>query len=153
MIPWFYTYLEEIDEGLSLLFTHRWLLVFLKREFKIDDTLLIWESCWTNYVTNSFHFFICVAIMAIYGQQAIDQDMDISELTVHFNGLSNSMSVDIVLSQARGYLYQFTKCHEVPCVLRPIMPDDYWEMARAPRISCQGSGICCKGGPPFTETV
>ena len=134
----------DVEEGLSLLFAHRWLLISFKREFKMEDTLLLWEACWTNYATNSFHLFLCVAIVAIYGQKALDEDMSLNELTVYFNGLANVMPVDIVLSQARGYLYQFTKCLEVPCVLRCIMPDSFWEVSLN-RIVCEGSGTCCKG--------
>lgn len=147
LLPWFHQYLLEVEDGLSLLFVHRWLLVSFKREFKMEDTLHIWEVSWTNYSTNSFHLFICIAIIAVYGQQALDQDMTINELTVHFNGLANTMPVDVILSQARGYLYRFTKCLEIPCVLRLIMPVDYWETSGSHhRIICEGSGACCKGG-------
>lgn len=137
----------DVEDGLSLLFVHRWLLVSFKREFKMEDTLLVWETCWTNYSTNSFHLFICVAVIAVYGQQALDQEMNINELTVHFNGLANTMPVDIILAQARGYLHQFIKCPEILCVLRPIMPHDYWEVSKNHRIICEGSGTCCKGDP------
>ena len=82
--------------------------------------------------------------MAIYGQKVLDEEMTLNELTVYFNGLANMMPVDIVLSQARGYLYQFSKCPEVPCVLRCIMPDSYWETSTS-RVICEGSGTCCKG--------
>lgn len=144
LLPWFFFYLSDIEEGLSLLFAHRWLLISFKREFKMEDTLLLWEACWTNYSTNSFHLFLCIAIMAIYGQKVLDEEMTLNELTVYFNGLANMMPVDIVLSQARGYLYQFSKCPEVPCVLRCIMPDSYWETSTS-RVICEGSGTCCKG--------
>ena len=140
----------DVEGGLSLLFAHRWLLVCMKREFKMDDTLCIWEACWTNYSTNSFHMFVCVAVVAIYGQRSVDQNMNINELTIHFNSLSNSLPVDIVLSQARGYLYQFTKCSEVPCVLRSIMSDDFWEGTRSPKVVCEGSGSCCRGNVPLS---
>ena len=145
LLPWFYSYLCDIDDGLTLLFTHRWLLVSLKREFKMDDTLLLWETCWTNYATNSFILFVIVAIIAIYGQKAVDEEMSINELTVHFNGLANSMPLSIVLTQARGYLYQFTRLPEIPCVLRHILPDNYWEFSNTPHVICHGSGACCKG--------
>lgn len=150
LLPWFYTYLMDVEGGPSLLFAHRWLLVCMKREFKMDDTLCIWEACWTNYSTNSFHLFVCVAVVAIYGQRSVDQNMNINELTIHFNSLSNSLPVDIVLSQARGYLYQFTKCPEVPCVLRSIMFDDFWEGTRSPKLACEGSGSCCRGNVPLS---
>ena len=119
--------------------------MYMKREFKIEDSLSIWEACWTNYSTNFFLFFVCIAIMAMYGQRALDQDMTLNELTIHFSTLANSMPVDIVLSQARGYLYQFTKCREVPCVLRALMVEDFWSQPGAPRLVCKQNGSCCRG--------
>ena len=145
LLPWFFSYLREIEDGLTFVFAHRWLLVCMKREFRLEDILTIWETCWTNYSTNSFHFFICVAVIAMYGQRVVDQEMNLNELTVHFSSLSNSLPVDIVLSQARGYLHQFMKCSEVPCVLRSIMPDDFWTHPRSPALICNKSGTCCRG--------
>ena len=145
LLPWFFTYLTEIEDGLTFVFAHRWLLVCMKREFKLEDTIMIWEACWTNYSTNSFLFFVCVAVMAMYGQRALDQDMTLNELTVHFSSLSNSLPTDIVLSQARGYLYHFMKCSEVPCALRSLMTDDFWSQQQAPKLICRQNGSCCSG--------
>lgn len=136
LIPLFHSYLESIDEGTTLMFCHRWLLVCLKREFQEDDSLHIWETCWTNYETTSFHLFICVAIMAIYGQRAIDRNMNINELMVFFSSLSLSMPRDIVLSQARGYLHRFCRCSQVSCKLYPIMTNEFWERKGSPKLSC-----------------
>ena len=147
LIPSFYTYLEKIEGGTSLMFCHRWLLVCLKREFQEEDTLTIWEACWANYKTNSFHLFICVAIMAIYGQKAVDKSMNINELMVFFNTLSYSMPRDIVLSQARGYLHQFCSSSEVNCLLFSVMTREFWESNDSPRLSCsvcRGLGSCSR---------
>ena len=139
LIPWFYAYLEQTEGGLTLMFCHRWLLVCLKREFYEEDALAIWEACWTNYETVAFHLFVCIAIMAIYGQKAVERNMNINELMVFFNTLSQSMPKDIVLSQARGYLHQFCKCPEVHCTLYSIMHKEFWEMPGSPRLVC---GLC-----------
>lgn len=139
LTPWLFSYLENTLDGLSLLFCHRWLLVNFRREFRDEATLRIWESCWTNYTTNAFHLFICVAIMAVYGQRVVENEMNISELTIHFNSLAQNMPVDVVLSQARGYLHQFSKLTDVPCTLRTIMLDKL-----APKIVCTGSSNCCQ---------
>lgn len=141
LIPSFYSYLEQTEGGLSLMFCHRWLLVCLKREFTEDDALSIWEACWTNYQTTSFHLFICVAIMAIYGQKAVDRGMNINELMVFFNTLSQSMPRDIVLSQARGYLHRFCTSPQVNCCLSSVMSKDFWERPGSPELSCS----LCKG--------
>ncbi len=114
----------------------------MKREFKLEDTLTIWEACWTNYSSTCFLFFVCVAILAMYGQRVLDQEMTLNELTVHFSSLSNCLPVDIVLSQARGYLHQFVKSKEVPCVLRPLMDDNFWHHPKSPKLTCIKNETC-----------
>lgn len=149
LIPSFYSYLERIEGGTTLMFCHRWLLVCLKREFHEEDALTIWEACWSNYKSKSFHLFICVAIMAIYGQKAMDKNMHINELMVFFNTLSYSMPRDIVLSQARGYLNQFCSNSEISCILYPLMTEEFWSLKDSPKLTCsvcKGIGSCSRTG-------
>ena len=131
------------------MFCHRWLLVFLKREFDESDILFIWEACWTLYETKSFHLFICIAIMAIYGQKAIEKQMSIDELMVYFNTLSLQIPRDIVLSQARGYLHQFCQAEQINCALCEIMEKEFWLKEDSPRLFCnvcKGFGSCARTG-------
>ena len=139
LLPWFYGYLESTESGLSLMFCHRWLLVCFKREFSEEDTLAIWEACWTNYETNSFHLFVCVAVMAIYGQRAVEKQMNINELMVFFNTLSLTMPRQLVLIQARGYLRQFCRSSTIHCTLASLMPAEFWLHSTSPRVEC---GLC-----------
>ena len=139
LLPWFYAYLQATEGGLTLMFCHRWLLVCFKREFSEKDTLAVWEACWTNYETTSFHLFICIAVMAIYGQKAVEKQMNINELMVFFNTLSQTMPRDLVLTQARGYLHQFCKNPTVHCTLTSIMPSSFWQRPGAPKLVC---GLC-----------
>ncbi|EPQ16441.1 TBC1 domain family member 16 [Myotis brandtii] len=37
------------EDGLQLLFCHRWLLLCFKREFPEAEALRIWEACWAHY--------------------------------------------------------------------------------------------------------
>lgn len=147
LIPPFYQYLEDTENGLSLMFCHRWLLVFLKREFPLSDVLSLWETCWSCSETKFFHLFICVAIMAIYGEKAVEKNMNIDELMVYFNTLSHQMPKDILLSQARGYLNKFCKSKQVNCVLYEIMDNNFWGREESPTLFCnvcQGFGFCTR---------
>lgn len=149
LIPSIYQYLENISNGLSLMFCHRWLLVFFKREFSIADTLHIWESCWTCYETKYFHLFICIAIMAVYGQRAIEKHMNVDELMVYFNTLSLQMPIDVVLSQARGYLNKFIQSSKVNCGLYEIMSESFWCKKNSPKLLCNTCiefGSCARTG-------
>lgn len=145
LIPPFYQYLEYTENGLSLMFCHRWLLVLLKREFPLADVLSIWETCWSCTETRFFHLFICVAIMAIYGEKAVEKNMNIDELMVYFNTLSHQMPKEILLSQARGYLNKFCKSKQVNCVLYELMDKRFWDNKDSPVLFCsvcQGLDFC-----------
>ena len=73
----------------------------------------------------------------MYGQRVVDEEMSANELTAYFTMLNQKMPIDIVLTQARGYLFQFTRCAVVPCTLRSIMRDDFWfGMSNARRPNC-----------------
>lgn len=87
--------------------------------------------------------------MAMYGQKAIDVQMNINELMVFFNTLSHSMPRDIVLTQARGYLHQFCTSTEINCALSEIMSIEFWEQKDSPKLSCsvcKGIGSCSRTG-------
>ncbi|XP_070417493.1 TBC1 domain family member 16 isoform X5 [Equus przewalskii] len=46
----FYQHLVSLGEdGLQMLFCHRWLLLCFKREFPEAEALRIWEACWAHY--------------------------------------------------------------------------------------------------------
>lgn len=46
----FYQHLLSLGEdGLQMLFCHRWLLLCFKREFPEAEALRIWEACWAHY--------------------------------------------------------------------------------------------------------
>uniref|UniRef100_A0A8C0M937 TBC1 domain family member 16 n=1 Tax=Canis lupus familiaris TaxID=9615 RepID=A0A8C0M937_CANLF len=50
----FYQHLVSLGEdGLQMLFCHRWLLLCFKREFPEAEALRIWEACWAHYQTCS----------------------------------------------------------------------------------------------------
>ncbi|XP_073876923.1 TBC1 domain family member 16 isoform X10 [Macaca fascicularis] len=50
----FYQHLVSLGEdGLQMLFCHRWLLLCFKREFPEAEALRIWEACWAHYQTTA----------------------------------------------------------------------------------------------------
>ena len=147
LLPQVYAYLESLDEGLTLMFCHRWLLVYLKREFNDQDILQVWEACWTAASTKHFHLFVCVAIIAVYAEKAQKKEMTFNELMIYFNSLSLQMPVNIVLSQARGYLHQFSISKQVDCTLHVLMKESFWHQTGSPTLSCTACekfGICSR---------
>lgn len=50
MHPRFYQHLSSLGEdGLQMLFCHRWILLCFKREFPEAEALRMWEACWAHY--------------------------------------------------------------------------------------------------------
>lgn len=50
MLPRFHQHLTRLGEdGLQLLFCHRWVLLCFKREFPDAEALRMWEACWAHY--------------------------------------------------------------------------------------------------------
>uniref|UniRef100_A0A2R8N5M1 TBC1 domain family member 16 n=1 Tax=Callithrix jacchus TaxID=9483 RepID=A0A2R8N5M1_CALJA len=98
----FYQHLVSLGEdGLQMLFCHRWLLLCFKREFPEAEALRIWEACWAHYQTDYFHLFICVAIVAIYGDDVIEQQLATDQMLLHFGNLAMHMNGELVLRKVR----------------------------------------------------
>ena len=118
------------------MFCHRWLLVLLKREFEEQDIMMVWEACWTSADTKYFHLFICVAIIAVYGERAQKKKLNRDELMVYFNSLSLQMPLNIVMCQARGYLYRFSTSKQVDCAFHILMDNTFWQKSGSPTLLC-----------------
>ena len=80
-------------------FYHRWILLCFKREFIELDALRMWEACWAHFQTDYFHLFLCVAIIALYGEDVVEQDLPADEMLLHFSSLSMHMNGEVVLKK------------------------------------------------------
>ncbi|XP_049632102.1 TBC1 domain family member 16 [Suncus etruscus] len=138
----FYQHLEALGEdALQMLFCHRWLLLCFKREFPEAEALRIWEACWAHYQTDYFHLFICVAIVAIYGDDVIEQQLPTDQMLLHFGNLAMHMNGELVLRKARSLLYQFRLLTRIPCSLRELCRlcgPGMWDSGYIPAVECTG---------------
>ncbi|CAE1287106.1 TBC1 domain family member 16 [Acanthosepion pharaonis] len=143
MQPKFYEHLEKLGaDAMELLFCHRWILLCFKREFPETDALRIWESCWAHYQTDYFHLFICVAIVSIYGEDVVEQDLPEDEILLHFSSLAMHMNGELVLRKARGLLHQFRKIPKIPCTLHGLCSlcgTGMWDSGHVPTVECVGN--------------
>ncbi|XP_036268114.1 TBC1 domain family member 16 [Pipistrellus kuhlii] len=152
--PRFYQHLAALgQDGLQLLFCHRWLLLCFKREFPEAEALHIWEACWAHYQTDYFHLFICVAIVAIYGDDVIEQQLATDQMLLHFGNLAMHMNGELVLRKARSLLYQFRLRPRIPCSLHDLCKlcgSGMWDSGCMPAVECTGhppgSDGCPYGG-------
>ncbi|KAI1713227.1 rab-GTPase-TBC domain-containing protein [Ditylenchus destructor] len=110
-------YLSLGGDAPNLMFVHRWILLFFKREFPEADALHLWEACWSRYRTAYFHLFVSAAIVSIYGPDIIAQKLPHDEILLYFSSLAMHMDADVVLKKARGLLYNFYRLPKIPCTL------------------------------------
>lgn len=87
MLPKFHVHLQKQSNAMELLFCHRWILLCFKREFTEAVAIRMWEACWSNYLTDYFHLFLCLAIIAVYADDVIAQDLRSDEMLLHFSSL------------------------------------------------------------------
>ena len=91
--------------------TLRWILLCFKREFPEAEALRIWEACWAHYQTDYFHLFVCVAIISVYGEDVIQQNLPADEMLLHFSSLAMHMSADVVLKKVCIISIQYILVH------------------------------------------
>ncbi|XP_067914334.1 TBC1 domain family member 16 isoform X2 [Heterodontus francisci] len=151
MHPRFYQRLVSLGEdGLQMLFCHRWILLCFKREFPEAEALRIWEACWAHYQTDYFHLFVCVAIVVIYGDDVIEQQLATDQMLLHFSNLAMHMSGEIVLRKARSLLYQFRLLPRIPCSLHDLCKlcgTGMWDSGYIPAVECTLNHLDFDGCP------
>ncbi|XP_051905570.1 TBC1 domain family member 16 isoform X1 [Hippocampus zosterae] len=157
MLPDFHQHLMALGEdGLQLLFCHRWILLCFKREFPDTDALRMWEACWAHYQTDYFHLFLCVAIIVLYGEDVTDQQLATDQMLLHFSNLSMHMNGELVLRKARSLLYQFRLLPRIPCSLHDLCKlcgPGMWDSRYIPAVECSGEhpdSRCCPYGGTST---
>ncbi|KAL2716334.1 TBC1 domain family member 16-like isoform X1 [Vespula squamosa] len=141
MVPDFYIHLQKHTDALELLFCHRWILLCLKREFPTEVALIMWEACWVNYLTDHFHLFLCLAIMCVYADDVIAQDLRTDEMLLHFSSLAMYMDGNLILRKARGLLHNFRQLVRLPCTLAGLCRQcgpGMWDSSHDPVIECIG---------------
>lgn len=98
MVPKFYDHLQKHNDAMELLFCHRWILLCFKREFTEAVAIRIWEACWSNYLTDYFHLFVCLAIISAYADDVIAQDLRTDEMLLHFSSLGEILVLNLNLN-------------------------------------------------------
>lgn len=141
MLPKFCSHLLKNTNAFELLFCRRWLRLFFKKEFTEVVVIRMWEACWSNYLTDYFHLFLCLAIIAVYSQNIISQNLTSDEMLIHFSSLAMYMDGDLSLRKARGLLYQYRKLSQIPCSLAGLCQQrgpELWNFEHQPVLQCVG---------------
>ncbi|KAI5723714.1 hypothetical protein M8J76_009927 [Diaphorina citri] len=145
MEPKFYEHLTKHVDAMELLFCHRWILLCFKREFQTEAALSIWESCWSSYATEYFHLFVCLAIVSVYGNDVVAQNLRTDEMLLHFSSLANYMDAKLILRKARGLVHNFRQLSVIPCTLVRLCQQcgpGIWDSSPVPTVVCQNDSSC-----------
>ncbi|GFS00109.1 small G protein signaling modulator 2, partial [Elysia marginata] len=69
-------------------FCYRWFLLDFKRELVYDDVFSVWETIWAAKHMTSSHFvlFIALALVQVYRDIILDNNMDFTDIIKFFNG-------------------------------------------------------------------
>uniref|UniRef100_A0A3B5QCY2 Small G protein signaling modulator 2 n=1 Tax=Xiphophorus maculatus TaxID=8083 RepID=A0A3B5QCY2_XIPMA len=69
-------------------FCYRWFLLDFKRELLYEDVFAVWEVIWVAPRISSRHFvlFLALALVTLYREIIIDNNMDFTDIIKFFNG-------------------------------------------------------------------
>lgn len=59
--------------------------------------------------TDYFHLFICVAIVVIYGDDVIEQQLATDQMLLHFSNLAMHMNGELVLRKVNAYVLMWAE--------------------------------------------
>ncbi|KAK8568707.1 hypothetical protein V6N13_106604 [Hibiscus sabdariffa] len=90
------------NDCLNYFFCFRWILIQFKRELEYEKTMRLWEVLWTNYLSEHFHLYVCVAILKRYHGKIIREQMDFDTLLKFINELSGRIDLDATLRDAEA---------------------------------------------------
>ncbi|TKS78744.1 Small G protein signaling modulator 1 RUN and TBC1 domain-containing protein 2 [Collichthys lucidus] len=89
-------------------FCYRWFLLDFKRELVYDDVFAVWETIWAAKYVSSNHFvlFIALALVEIYRDIILENNMDFTDIIKFFNEMAEHHSIKQILTQARDLVYK-----------------------------------------------
>ncbi|XP_022094641.1 uncharacterized protein LOC110981405 isoform X2 [Acanthaster planci] len=118
--PKLYSYLQS-KECSNLYFCFRWLLIWFKREFPMEDVCAIWEVMWTGLPCKNFHLLMCLAILDGERDLLERENFDFSDILKHVNELSCHMDAGKILQTAEAIYLQLFEYPDLPPTLREVI--------------------------------
>ncbi|GAA5825938.1 hypothetical protein JCM11251_000060 [Rhodosporidiobolus azoricus] len=101
-----YRHLEETG-SLNLFFCFRWILTSFKRELTFDQTIVLWENFFTDYLGQHFHLFFALSILEANRDIMVRYLREFDELLKYVNELTGTLDVQTLLSDAEVLYHTF----------------------------------------------
>ncbi|WFD36282.1 GTPase activating protein [Malassezia cuniculi] len=124
LCPALHRHLEE-HEALNMFFCFRWLLVYFKREFALDDVQRLWDSIWASEYGGGidvswpfcrrFELFVALAILESHEGPIVRHLKSFDEVLEYVHELSGNLDVHAVLRRASALVYRLrSRMHSEP---------------------------------------
>lgn len=115
------THLHTFESN-NMFFCFRWLLVLFKREFVLEDIMVLWEVLWTDLPCPNFHLLVAASILEMEKHQLMKPGNGFTEILKYVNELSMRMKLDEIFVQAEGIYYQLKDAGDkLPLDIRRII--------------------------------
>lgn len=121
--PSLFNYLKDHGSE-NMYFCFRWLLVWFKREFNLDDILELWEVLWTGLPCTNFHLLVSVAILDEQKHIFMERKYEFNEILKHVNELSLSIDLRSALEKAEAIYLQLKQAENLTDEIRLIIGEE-----------------------------
>ncbi|CCH58870.1 hypothetical protein TBLA_0B00250 [Henningerozyma blattae CBS 6284] len=112
MLPKLNEHLNKCDSS-NLFFCFRFLLVWFKREFSMEDICYIWENFLTDYYSSQYQLFFMLAILQKNSNIVIDSFTQFDQVLKYFNDIQNSMDWKDLMIRSELLFIKFRKSMEL----------------------------------------
>lgn len=117
LMPKFSRFLR-IQNAHQMLFCFKWLIIHFKREFSYEDTQLLWETMWSDFVPRNFHQLMAASILYREKDTIMTKQCDMNQILRHVNGLTGQIPLEPTLLGAQTFYRQLTELRDK--IPRPV---------------------------------
>ncbi|RNF26433.1 GTPase activating protein [Trypanosoma conorhini] len=108
-VPRLYNHLvKQNSEEMQCCF--RWRLMLFKREFSIDDIMLLWDVILSCPYTTGFELFVTAALLKALSPQILEQHLTHDELLQFTNSIAGKLDVRHLILLAQDFYDGVAKC-------------------------------------------
>nr|CCC48894.1 putative GTPase activating protein, fragment [Trypanosoma vivax Y486] len=101
-IPRLFNHLVN-QEADDMSFCFRWLLMLFKREFSLEDSMLLWDVIFSCPYTRQFELFVAAALLKAFTPRILEQFLTHDELLKFVNSTTGRLDVRDVILLAQDF--------------------------------------------------
>ncbi|KEG10469.1 GTPase activating protein [Trypanosoma grayi] len=122
-VPRLYHHLQS-QHADDMSFCFRWLIMLFKREFSLNDTMLLWDVIMCCPYTSHFELIVAAALLRALTPQILEQHLTYDELLKFANSTAGNLNVRHVILLAQEF-YDEVAAHIMAIDSQGINLDNY----------------------------